>query len=69
MELRTVTSEDGVKWYRSEDIIELLRVTGRDYLEHIPAHAEAGEFMEAMLDRHADFILCQVAEWLEGAHD
>lgn len=66
MEIRHVTDEnDGAVYVHVEDIAAVLRAMGQDYLEHIPAHAEAGEFLEAMLDRHADFALGQAADFFE----
>lgn len=64
MEIRTVTDENGLRWIPIPDMIEVLRAMGKDYLQHIPNHAQAGEFLECILDRHADFILGTAADWL-----
>jgi len=66
MEIRSVTDDKGEVWLPVKDMIELLRAMGADYLQHIPNHVQAGEFLECILDRHADFILGQAAEWLES---
>ena len=65
MEYRTVTDENGEVWVSMKDMAELLRASGKDYLQHIPGHAQAGEFLECILDRHADFVLGQTADLLE----
>lgn len=62
--MRAANTEDGLFVHR-DDVVTVLREMGRSYLEHIPAHAEAGEFLEALLDRHADFILGTAADWFE----
>jgi hypothetical protein len=66
MDIRSVTDEDGQVFINVEDLVTVLRAMGHDYLEHIPGHAEAGEFMEAMMDRHADFILGKTADFFEA---
>ena len=66
MEIRSVSNEEGQFFILVEDIVAVLREMGKEYLQHIPGHAEAGEFMEALLDRHADFILCRAADFFEG---
>lgn len=66
MEIRSVTNDEGVEFIHVEDLVAVLRKMGHDYLEHIPGHAEAGEFLEAMMDRHADFILGKTADFFEA---
>lgn len=66
MDIRSVTDEHGEVWLPVKDMIDLLRAMGADYLQHIPSHVQAGEFLECILDRHADFILGVAADWLES---
>lgn len=66
MEIRSITDEKGEVWLPVKEMIELLRAMGADYLQHIPHHVQAGEFLECILDRHADFILGVAADWLES---
>lgn len=65
MQLRIVTDDNGELWVPLKDIAGALRATGEDYLQHIPGHTKAGEFLECILDRHADFILGQAADNLD----
>lgn len=64
MEIAWVNSPAGEAFLRQEDVVALLRQMGDDYLGHIPAHAEAGEFLEALQDRWAAHILRQAADAL-----
>jgi hypothetical protein len=66
MQIRTVTDDDGIVFINVGDLSAVLREMGKDYLQHIPGHVEAGEFLEAMLDRHADFILGKAADFFEA---
>lgn len=64
-ELRVFVNDDGL-FIQQESVTALLRHIGREYLEHVPAHVDAGEFIEAALDRHADFILGRAADDIEA---
>lgn len=68
MKIRLIKHEDALYFHR-DDIVELLRGMGGDYLQHVPGHAAAGEFLECILDRHADFILNQAADFIEKDPD
>lgn len=60
-----MVDEHGRSYIDIEDLSALLRAMGSDYLQHIPAHVEVGEFYEALLDRHADYILGEAANYFE----
>lgn len=62
MDIRLVTAEDGAKFIAKEDVVGILRQMADDYLTHIPGHVEIGEFYEALVDRHAAFILDKAAD-------
>lgn len=66
MKIRTVDTPDGERYVHRGDVIAALRSIGQDYLQHVPSHAAAGEFLECILDRHADFILGHTADFFEG---
>ncbi|HET7110229.1 MAG TPA: hypothetical protein VFI41_05115 [Gemmatimonadales bacterium] len=65
MEMRVREDDEGEIWMPRTDVAAAIRAIGQDYLQHVPAHASAGEFLEALLDRHADFVLGQVADFFE----
>lgn len=64
VEIGWVNSPDGEAFLRRDDVIAFLKGMGDEYLGHIPTHAEAGEFFEALQDRWAAHTLHQAADAL-----
>ena len=65
MDIQTLTDHEGQLFIRREDVVTLLRDVAVSYLQHIPAHLEAGEYIEAAFDKHADAILVMAADQFE----
>lgn len=61
-----VRSPEGEVFVRRADYLLVLRQMGDDLLSHIPGHADAGEFLEALQDRWAAKALHEAADFLEG---
>lgn len=65
-EMAWVTSPEGEVFIRRSDVLRALRAMGDDLLTHIPGHADAGEFLEALQDRWAASALHNAADFLES---
>ena len=65
-ELSWVKSPEGEVFIRRADVLRALRGMGDDLLTHIPGHADAGEFLEALQDRWAASALHNAADFLEA---